>query len=628
MTGPGVGTVTGTVTPAQLAKGALRRLAIAHQEPTPENYARAYAEEAGQGPEVLPERARALLERLAARWSDESARRGELVAAFMQGQWDQVASTLERGGQGAAAQAQAWAMLLERLQRGLERGGRQWSAARKKESLQRVLDGSRSDMQRLQQRLTALLAAWEGDAPLAADPAETGEEGALTEAADAVDMTQAAAASAASDAAGDHGAAAPSSFASGRAGPDAANPPRDEPEGDWPRAVERLRLTVGAGLPPAERRAQALADRLGSLADELAAAGPTPPRLAELDRVCAEVCRLFAHRHHLAEQAGQLCAELGQGLVELAEDESWARGQAQTLRERLGEGLNARSMRAATAILAETRERHARVRDERNEARDALKQLIHRLLGEIGELGAQAGRFHDNVGRHAQAIEQAQTLGSLAGVVRELLDDSREVRDRVVQAQRRMASEQARASALEAKVRALEGELRKLSDEVCTDALTQVANRRGLAQAFAAETARREVEAGQAVLAVGLLDIDNFKKLNDKLGHAAGDKALTALAAAVRERLRPVDHLARFGGEEFVVLLPGTQVAEAQQALTRLQRALSAALFMHEQTEVFVTFSAGVTQWLPGESLESALERADEALYEAKHSGKNRTCAA
>ena len=628
MTGPGVGTVTGTVTPAQLAKGALRRLAIAHQEPTPENYARAYAEEAGQGPEVLPERARALLERLAARWSDESARRGELVAAFMQGQWDQVASTLERGGQGAAAQAQAWAMLLERLQRGLERGGRQWSAARKKESLQRVLDGSRSDMQRLQQRLTALLTAWEGDAPLAADPAETGEEGALTEAADAVDMTQAAAASAASDAAGDHGVAATSSFAPDVAAPGAANPPRDEPVGDWPRAVERLRLTVGAGLPPDERRAQALADRLGSLADELAAAGPTPPRLAELDRVCAEVCRLFAHRHHLAEQAGQLCAELGQGLVELAEDESWARGQAQTLRERLGEGLNARSMRAATAILAETRERHARVRDERNEARDALKQLIHRLLGEIGELGAQAGRFHDNVGRHAQAIEQAQTLGSLAGVVRELLDDSREVRDRVVQAQQRMASEQARASALEAKVRALEGELRKLSDEVCTDALTQVANRRGLAQAFAAETARREVEAGQAVLAVGLLDIDNFKKLNDKLGHAAGDKALTALAAAVRERLRPVDHLARFGGEEFVVLLPGTQVAEAQQALTRLQRALSAALFMHEQTEVFVTFSAGVTQWLPGESLESALERADEALYEAKHSGKNRTCAA
>ena len=96
----------------------------------------------------------------------------------------------------------------------------------------------------------------------------------------------------------------------------------------------------------------------------------------------------------------------------------------------------------------------------------------------------------------------------------------------------------------------------------------------------------------------------------------------------MRERLRPVDHLARFGGEEFVVLLPSTPRADAQQALSRLQRSLSASLFMHEQQEVFVTFSAGVTEWRPGETLEAALERADEAMYEAKRTGKNRTCSA
>jgi len=89
-----------------------------------------------------------------------------------------------------------------------------------------------------------------------------------------------------------------------------------------------------------------------------------------------------------------------------------------------------------------------------------------------------------------------------------------------------------------------------------------------------------------------------------------------------------VDHVARFGGEEFVVLLPGTPVDEAQQVLTRLQRKLSAALFMHDGNEVFVTFSAGVTAHRPDEALELALERADEALYEAKRSGKNRTCIA
>jgi diguanylate cyclase len=190
-----------------------------------------------------------------------------------------------------------------------------------------------------------------------------------------------------------------------------------------------------------------------------------------------------------------------------------------------------------------------------------------------------------------------------------------------------MASEHARAGELQSRVLALEADLRRLSDEVSTDALTQVANRRGLATVFEAESARVERAGPDAApLAVGLIDIDNFKKLNDSLGHAAGDVALKSLAQRVKASLRPVDHIARFGGEEFVVLLPGTPVDEAQHVLTRLQRSLSASLFMHDGHEVFVTFSAGVTAWRPGEAIEAALERADEGLYEAKRSGKNRTC--
>jgi diguanylate cyclase len=74
--------------------------------------------------------------------------------------------------------------------------------------------------------------------------------------------------------------------------------------------------------------------------------------------------------------------------------------------------------------------------------------------------------------------------------------------------------------------------------------------------------------------------------------------------------------------------MPGTGVEEARQALTRLQRSLTEALFLHEGREVFVTFSGGVTAWRPGEALEPALERADRGLYEAKRTGKNRTCVA
>jgi diguanylate cyclase len=205
-----------------------------------------------------------------------------------------------------------------------------------------------------------------------------------------------------------------------------------------------------------------------------------------------------------------------------------------------------------------------------------------------------------------------------------MVEDGRAVHGLVSETQGRLNEGRRRAAELEARVQSLETELRRLSDEVSTDVLTEVANRRGLMQAFEVETARLERQGGE--LAVGLLDIDNFKKLNDTLGHSVGDMALKTLAGHVQKQLRAVDIVARFGGEEFVVMLPGVPVDEAQVTLTRLQRTLSASLFMHDGREVFVTFSAGVTRFRPGEPLESALERADEALYEAKRTGKNRTC--
>jgi len=541
---------------ATLAKGALRRLAQAQLEPTPENYARAYAEEAGQPP---PETRTA---------SDGSADDAQTQAK---------------------AQLAAWAALSERLARNLDRSGRQWTTARRKESLKRVFDGSRSDAQRLLQRLQSLLSAWETDQP--GDPAQTGVEDPPVEAARRGEATA----------------------------------------GAWPPLAEALSSTVRAALPPALPLAVKLAAELARLADELASEGATPARAAAIEAVCVQAQRLFVGRHRLLDELTALCRELTAGLTELAEDDSWTRGQCQALQAALDEdeGFDLRGLRAVGALLADTRRHQQRLRGDRQAARDALKQLIHDMLLEVGELGDQAGRFQQATAAHAAAIEQADTLEGLAEVVKALLHDTRAVQSAVGLSQQRLQADHARASEMETRVRELEGELRRLSEEVSTDALTQVANRRGLNQAFEAESARAEREQGQgggAGLAVGLIDIDNFKKLNDSLGHAAGDVALKTLAAAVRERLRPVDHLARFGGEEFVVLLPGIDVSEAQQVLTRLQRSLSEALFLHDGREVFVTFSAGVTAWRTGEALQASLERADEALYEAKRTGKNRTC--
>ena len=129
-------------------------------------------------------------------------------------------------------------------------------------------------------------------------------------------------------------------------------------------------------------------------------------------------------------------------------------------------------------------------------------------------------------------------------------------------------------------------------------------------------------------LCVALIDIDNFKKLNDSMGHDTGDEALIHLATICRETLRPQDTVARYGGEEFIILLPETSLDDGVVALTRLQRELTKKFFLHANEKVLITFSAGVTHMRPPDNQASVIKRADEAMYQAKQTGKNRVISA
>ena len=606
--------------PAQVAKAALRRLALSKQEPTPENYAAAYAAESGAAPasaEPLPERVQALLAKLMALGISEAQSRLELAGLLREQRWDEALRRLEKiqQQQGPGAQGEAWAGLVERLVRGLERGGRQWTVARKKDGLQRVLGSHRSDAQRLLTRLRQLVQSWDGDV------------------ADSNIDTQ-------MDAAEEDALGTPSQFftdsefgapppAEAATGPVNAAGPASQSLQAWAEVGGSLHRTVDHALRSPdgpEALAQQLLGELAAAQSALQTFGADAERAAAMEALCERARRLLDHRRHLFGELGGLCRELSASLVDLAEDDSWARGQCEAMNNTLEQGLSARGVRSVSELLHTTRERQRQLREERGRARDSLKSLIHKMLAELGELGAHTDRFQDSVGRYAEVIEKADSLESLTGVVREMVEESRSVQALVRQTQERLSTEHERASQLNERVAQLEGELKRLSDEVQTDQLTQIANRRGLIAAFGIEQSRQERE--QSDLALALLDIDNFKKLNDSLGHAAGDQALKSLAEQVSALLRPGDMMARYGGEEFVLMLPRTPLDEAQQVLTRLQRALTKALFMHEGKEVFVTFSAGVTRYRPGETLEVALDRADVALYEAKHTGKNKACVA
>src|SRR5438270_1368891 len=148
--------------PALLAKGALRRRAAERLEPTPENYARCYRQEAGDNrvSAGLPPRALKVVELLAQHAFEADG--SELLHAVAEGHWDRAERLMD---QASIQSADALAVLIERIVRGLERGGQNWTAARRKVAIQRVLDANRGDTRHLQQRLAQLCVNWEGDVP-------------------------------------------------------------------------------------------------------------------------------------------------------------------------------------------------------------------------------------------------------------------------------------------------------------------------------------------------------------------------------------------------------------------------------------------------------------------------------
>jgi diguanylate cyclase (GGDEF)-like protein len=157
------------------------------------------------------------------------------------------------------------------------------------------------------------------------------------------------------------------------------------------------------------------------------------------------------------------------------------------------------------------------------------------------------------------------------------------------------------------------------ASEARIDALTGLANRRALEEILAAEISRAHRFSHQ--LAIVLLDLDRFKEINDSFGHAAGDVMLRAVSRLLTSLARQGDTVARWGGEEFVVVLPETDLAGARRFAERLRRTIEA----HAVGDMKTSASCGVATMLPEDTVEELLGAADQALYQAKSNGRNRT---
>ena len=182
---------------------------------------------------------------------------------------------------------------------------------------------------------------------------------------------------------------------------------------------------------------------------------------------------------------------------------------------------------------------------------------------------------------------------------------------------------QQRLNSAEAKLHAQGEEIAGYLTEARTDALTGLPNRR----AFDTECNRRfkEWQRYGTPYAVVVIDVDHFKSFNDRHGHLVGDKVLAEVARALTGALRDADFAARFGGEEFALVLPVAKLGDAGQAAERMRQAIEQIKFHHVGVDLHVTVSCGTAQALQSENCQALFKRADQALYAAKRNGRNQS---
>jgi diguanylate cyclase (GGDEF)-like protein len=165
--------------------------------------------------------------------------------------------------------------------------------------------------------------------------------------------------------------------------------------------------------------------------------------------------------------------------------------------------------------------------------------------------------------------------------------------------------------------------LAQIKELAIRDELTGLFNRRHMVNVLNAEGQRTDRSQGKFCLC--LIDVDHFKSINDQLGHGVGDEVLRSLSNVIAAGLRETDVVARWGGEEFLVLFTDTDCEDAAQVVDRMRQMLSETVVHAAQPDLRVTFSAGLTTYQVDEPIVATIERADQALYQAKATGRNRT---
>jgi diguanylate cyclase len=366
---------------------------------------------------------------------------------------------------------------------------------------------------------------------------------------------------------------------------------------------------------------------------EIAAAVKAARDETELGGLADRLKKLSYRAQYVAEDQAELKTALLHlvhliidNISELVVDDQWLAGQISVVRDLVNQPLNLRQLDDVERRMKDVIIKQSSLKKSLNEAKDRLKLMLATFVDRLGDFSETTSGYHDKIEKCAERIGKANDITELSDVLDEVMRETRTVQINAARSRDELSIMRTRVHEAEGEVTRLQNELAHASDLVRHDALTGALNRKGMDEALESEVARLRRQGGS--LSLAMLDIDNFKKLNDSLGHAVGDAALVHLSQVARETIRPQDTLARYGGEEFVVLLPNTPIDDAVSAMVRVQRELTRRFFLSNNDKVLITFSCGVAELQGEETPSDTLKRADEAMYLAKRAGKNRVVSA
>ena len=317
------------------------------------------------------------------------------------------------------------------------------------------------------------------------------------------------------------------------------------------------------------------------------------------------------------------------------------RPQAEAMRKRLEKGLNWYEL---LPILDDLAVLMLAITDSgQHEFEAYLKQLNERLESFQNNLQAASeghaeGRsaaddLHSQLREHVDGLQNsmqdAVDLNSLKHLLENRLEgllgtmdqhqQQRNAREQEVAAHLQGLAE--RIAQMEQQAQGYREHLEEQRQKALIDPLTGLPNRAAWGERLQYEVEHWQIHGNPLLIA--MLDLDHFKRINDGYGHLAGDKVLKIIAAQLRRHLRPVDFIARFGGEEFVLLMADTPLTTGLQLVDKLRTAIEACPFHFKGEPVTITLSIGVSAFRAGDRSDQVLKRADEALYRAKHRGRN-----